>query len=429
MNNIINIVAVAFLLYAMIKDMKKGCLIYILLVYLCPVFIVGSSRLSFDIITFPLLFAVYLLNSKFKIIICNRLKELFLYLFVYCILTFLTGIVYKGDFSIITAYAIFRFIITVLIIMNVWAADIIKNFDKAMSIIMSVEFVCSITQMMNIVDVRIFYNLYYKESLAPLAGQLKMGYFNRAYGTTGSPIILGGMAALAFTFYLHAYLSHVQNVSFPLPKLIISVLCGLLALSKTAIISIPIATIVILVININKIGVRTFFKVIGFLGCIIIFVLGVSNWLSSQGFAVKYYLSFLSNPFSALNTRYGSGSGNLTYAINTIKDNPIIGVGNAKLNNSFVGDSVYIVLLYETGIVGFFVYFLSYIRAFIINIKKRNKLSIVLFIVFALISFGNALQVSYYIILYVAVIFYEASYGNKCETETRENYYEKNNMF
>ena len=78
------------------------------------------------------------------------------------------------------------------------------------------------------------------------------------------------MAALAFTFYLHAYLTHVQNVSFPLPKLIISVLCGLLALSKTAIISIPIATIVILVININKIGVRTFFKVIGFLGCIII---------------------------------------------------------------------------------------------------------------------------------------------------------------
>lgn len=411
MNNIINFVALYLILYTVVKDLKKGCGLYVICIYLCPVFIVGTSRLSFDIVAFPVWFFAYIYLKQFKIPLNGKEKDLFWYFLVYCVLTAITSIAYGGKFSYATAYAIFRFIVTSSIIINVWRDDMIPVVDKVMAVIMLVEGICSALQMANIVSVQFFYDLYYKTSMAPLEGQLRIGYFNRAYGTTGSPIILGGISALAFVFYMDVYLKNDRRVKLSIPKLIICVICGVLALSKTAIIAIPVATLLIFGLNLKKIGAKTFLKALGMIFGTIVLVLLLANWLSNQGFAIKYYLAFLTDPFSALKTRYGKDSGNLSYAIATIRNNFLIGVGNAKINNSFVGDSVYIVLLYETGIVGLISYFFPFVESLIVNLRKKNTLAVVMFIIFLMISLGNSLQVSYYVIVCVAIIFYEDDVG------------------
>lgn len=412
MNNYINIVFLFAIIYFSFRDSPKAIWIYIVASYIAPVFIIAGARLSFDIVAFPFVFVGYIMKHHFVIRLNNAIKRFMGYFIVYNSLTLCTCIIFNSSFSVATSYAIFRFIFSILIIHNEWFGNTYIFIDKVLRVVLPIECLCAILQMTNILSVKVFYDLYYKESLVPLAGQLKMGYFNRAYGTTGSPIIIGGFAALCFTYYLYTYLQENFKIQHSLIKLVMSVMCGLLALSKSAILAMPVSTIFLLFFSERKISIKTIFNGLVLTCGVVVAIYYVVSWLRSGGYAITYYLSFIRNPLSALNTRYSSDSGNLSLAIDIIKNNFVIGVGNANINNSFVGDSVYIVILYETGIIGMFTYFYPYIMATIENIRSKKILGISLFLVLLLIALGNALQVSYYILMFVALILEVSSDSN-----------------
>jgi hypothetical protein len=155
----------------------------------------------------------------------------------------------------------------------------------------------------------------------------------------------------------------------------------------------------------NKIYFSRIIRNILFLVLVAFSIVAVINWLDRKGYAILYYVSFLQNPALAFNTRYGTSTGNLSGAMRIIGLHPIFGAGNSNFGNYFIGDSIYIVLLYETGIIGFFAYFAPFVKAFLQSLKKWDISKIAIILTFLLIGTGNAIQVSAYMIIFIAFSF------------------------
>lgn len=415
LNIIINIFFIFGVFIYGFKDYKKSVLIYVIGTFISPVLKMGAIELSFDIICFPLLLLFFLFDRKMKIRFSMGNGTSFLpYLLIYLVLTLFGSIFYGGGISVATIYAILRFILVLHIIQHAWQGEMVQFLDKVLSWVVLLNVVCSVLQMTNMLSVEFFYDLYYKSSMKPLLNQLELGYFNRAYGTTGSPVILGGISALCYAFYIGTYVSPLYNIRRNILKLLGCALCGLLALSKTAIIAIPVVSIFILVMCALYFGsssVKPLLKIFGVFIIGIIAMFYAVSWMKDNGFAIAYYLEFLKDPLKALNTRYDGETGNLSVAMDIIKSHPLFGVGHATFDNAFVGDSVYIVLLYQTGVCGLVAYFIPYIVSFTRSIRKKLLVSSAVLFAFVLIAIGNALQLSYFLIPFVAFAF-DASQEN-----------------
>ncbi|MCI9141339.1 MAG: hypothetical protein HFH87_01800 [Lachnospiraceae bacterium] len=388
-------------------------MVYVIGTFIAPVLVIGGAKLSFDVWCFPILLILYLIK-KGKIVF--HLEDIFFvpYFAFYICITLFTAAIYNCGISIATIYAIFRFISILNIIKDTWKGELSDFLDRVLACVIPLNVICCVVQMTNAVSVKLFYELYYKVSQSSLLNQIQIGYFNRAYGTTGSPVILGGISAMAYAYYLATYVSPRHNIRWNLLKLFCSIICGILALSKTAILAIPIMTFLILILNFAYNGNKSIMVLLRFLGIIVLgsaVLYFVIIWMKDEGFAIAYYLDFLKNPLKAFRTRYDSQSGNLSVAIDIIKNNLLFGVGHAIFNDNFVGDSAYIVLLYQTGILGFIAYLYPYMKNFIRGMKKKELLKSSLILVFFLIIAGNALHLAYYLIPFAAVIF--DNYSNK----------------
>lgn len=409
LNTAISLLLIFLMLLFSIDDYKKSVFIYVIGTFVSPVLRIGGIALSFDVIAFPILLGLFINESKMKITFDKiGVRSFVPYFVVYFVLTVVDSIIYGGNVSFVTLYAVARFIVSLHILKKVWGEEMVFFLDKVLTIVLALNVVCCIIQMLNLVSVEFFYNLYYKESITPLLSQIEIGYFNRAFGTTASPVILGGISALSYTFYLSLYIMEQYDIRRVVLKICGSIMCGFLALSKTAILTIPIMTIFVLVLNgfyNKKKGgkrIRNLFIIVG-VGCV--FLSAIVLWMKANGFAIEYYLEYLKHPIDALNTRYDNERGNLANAIEIIKSHYLIGVGHTSFNDVFIGDSVYVVLLYQTGVIGLIAYMLPYLWILYKSVVNKELLASSLVIVFFLISLGNALHLSYFLIPFVAVMF------------------------
>lgn len=405
MNNLINIIVIISMLIAISKKKyQRALIIYCIACLSSPVFIINGYRISFEILVFPVILFTYLIKTNFIFNFSKEYRSLWYYVAAYVCISLIHGLINSHSISVATIYAIFRFAFTIMIIHDFFKKDIYVYTDNVLKYILALNFITSIYQMVNTTSVDLFYNLYYKPSLTPLSMQLKVGYFNRAFGVTGSPLVLGGLSALMFTFYLNMIFLN-QKIRYKYIKLIMCCITGILALSKSAIITIPIITIIVISMSSLygiKINIKKIFMGILFIAVIFIVLFFIEEWMREKGYAIDYYLNFLTNPFKALNTRYSSETGILSTALVEISKNPIIGVGYSS-NNIFVGDSMYIVLLFETGIIGLITYAMPYVKSFIRAFKKRRIINISLIFAIWLLGVGNPLQVSFYIVIFAAL--------------------------
>lgn len=429
LNVIINILLVVLLLHYCIRNIKNGVAVYTVGTFIAPVLAFGGVHLSFDIWCFPIIFVAYLFNKK-KFVLDIGKYSLLPYFAVYLFLSCFNAVLFKCGISIATIYATARFIIMLKIICDTWEGRLIGFVDKVMGTVIIINAVCSVMQMMNMVPVQTFYDLYYKESMKPLLSQLELGYFNRAYGTMGSPVMLGGISALTYTFYLVIYIAGKYDIKRNTLKMLASALCGLFALSKTAILAIPIMTayaIVMCILTDGKQKIKGLLKIIVIIAVVGTVLYFLIPWMEKQELAIMWYLKYLTEPFKAFSTRYDSDSGILAETIEIIKDNIIFGVGHATFDGVFIGDSSYVVLLYRTGIVGLVSYFLPYVSALFISLKDKDFVRSALVVVFLLIATGSSLHLSYWVIPFVALMFSERQEQTKFK-DNHEKCFEKRTL-
>lgn len=253
--------------------------------------------------------------------------------------------------------------------------------------------------------------------------------FIRIMGTYYSPTVLGIFSLLASSYFLGSIAKDKHNkknyifYSF-------SLILGLFAFSKTVIIGVwflLISLFIFLLINKDFMYKKKLKKIIK----IVIMTFGVYLFVcifaSSIGLGsfVRYYFFQASNLGTAMDSRYGNilesntsstfssgtslnsyiitntpiynsstnssdiaNDGNLKDAFEVFLEHPILGVGANPINGEFVGDSEYISILHNGGILCFLIYALFFLALLIKRFKENDIKSILVLLVLGMGCFS-----------------------------------------
>lgn len=313
----------------------------------------GSLSLSYNILAFlPVVF--YYLTKQRSIVIPNLLM-LPIFFGLQSIISTLFSFLDSGLApNLIALFGVFRFVVSLILLSDIQRMEK-HTFHKAFFYVTLINFILSIVQITVPSSVPFFYDLYWKPSMTPLQTSLDLGRFTRAVGTFATPTVLGAYSLISFSIFYFEMRDNKFSY-FNIVGVVMSVICGLLALSKIFIIGLPILLLIALFVNLLNlkkclhINMRFWGLIIliAFLGYIII------GELEEAEIPIKWYLNYILHPLEAFDTRYNSEvGGNLVDLKIVIENNLFIGVGEVMNNNVFVGDSSFFVILYSVGIIGF----------------------------------------------------------------------------
>lgn len=401
-NTIIGLVMLLAFIYYTYKDFKQSVVLYFVFAFLSPVLMVGPSiRCSFDIIAFPILLFSYLCRSS-QVKKCSYTGVLlFCYLITSGLIIAFNNILYGGDFPFINIYATIRFIVTVIIIHSVYNGCIVNLMDNVFTFVIPINAIMCILQMSGLIDAQLVSDLYRRSAQGALEMYADTGIIHRAVGTVGSPTVLGVISLFSYIHYFYHFLINAKTKISYVLGILFSVLIGLLALSKIAILGIPLASFMLVAFYYKNINyARLFlFQLVFFLFCYSLYIV-----MDESGFTVSYYISYLENPFEAFYTRYGSGnvdSGSVGMTIDYIlKEHFFMGLGTKDTAGLFYkGDSSYAILLYQSGIIGLITYISAFIYSFFKNLFSFNRLKLVSLLLFFIVASADNLYVAYYFIL------------------------------
>lgn len=395
--NVVGLLLMVFLIKKLNQSLEHGIVYYTICSILSPHFQMLNIIVSFEIVAFFIvLLFIFIKKADFLFCLKSRFQICYILFFlIYIGSTLVAVIKYDGNASWFSLFGLARWIMIFLMFSNV-VKDKSRCYEHILDIVIAVNFVISSIQLLcpNLVD--LFYKLYYKSSMTPLDGVKELGYFNRAYGTFGTPILLGVISVIAYSFYLGKFLEAKEKKQLVV-KLLLSLICCLLSMTKTAILGVAIITISVLVgglFQIFHIKLRRLFlayAVIAIVGGIIIFVL----W--RQNFAIGYYLTFLVNPIKSLETRFSPDTGNMAMTLKEI-NNFFIGTGGYVEESTFLGDSTYVELLYSVGILGMLLYLSVPISILLISLKNRKVIPFITITSLLLCAVGVSLGFKLFII-------------------------------
>jgi len=370
------------------KKYEEGLVLYIILSLISPNIHFLNNVISYEIWAFIPIFLLFIMHLKK--ISTNYIHILF---YMYLILLLTSSLIsinlYSTEINWIAFLGNVRIILIFFMLTQIVRKSTI-SFEKILFTVICINLLLSIIQITFSQTIPLFYNLYYKASMTPLSQALKAGRFYRAYGSFGTPVNLGGFSLIAFSYFYAKLLDSNYKKSI-IYGLFASMLCGLLSLTKTYIIGMPIIICIGLVFklifcgnSIININIKKLFK-----GIMIFFMLGFIGFLVIEkgkqiGMHFNWYLSFITHPFDALVTRYDLNTGILSNTMEVIRGNMLIGVGNTKIMNEFIGDSAYVTLLHNVGIVGAIFILFIYCSLFLEQFKKK-KISGVLIIIAVLL--------------------------------------------
>lgn len=389
--NVIVLFLIMFLIMNLNRSLEQGIVCYIVCSMLSPHFHISNIQISFEIISFFIVMLfVFLKKSDFLLCLKSKFQICYIVFFLlYISATLIAVIKYDGNASWFSLFGIFRWIIILLLFSNA-VVDKQKYYEYILDIVITVNFVVSIIQLLCPGSVSLFYELYYKSSMTPLAGMKELGYFNRAYGTFGTPILLGVISLIAYSFYLGKFLETKEKKQIVV-KLLLSLMCCLLSITKTAILGASIVTMIVLLgglFQVFQIKLRKLFfayTAIAVAGCIVIFFLWHKN------FAIGYYLSFIMNPIKSLESRFSPKTGNMAETLKQI-NNLFIGTGGYVEESAFLGDSTYVGLLYSVGFLGTFLYLGVMLTILFRSLKNRNVVPFLTMLSLLLCGIGVSLE-------------------------------------
>lgn len=232
----------------------------------------------------------------------------------------------------------------------------------------------------------------------PIMSAVSTGRFVRAFGCTYTPIFLGVISLCVCAFILgDVIVCPKRNVRRVLLFAASSVV-GLMALSKTIILGIIIQLVLFVLLLIfnsarqRKFSIKNLLKVS--LAYVLITVAAFSavyafGVAAGNGEYVNHYYSSLLDPARALDSRY-SGifadndadreesedenemHGITLDAFEVFSEHPVFGVGPQAVKGEFLGDSQFIIVLHDGGILMFLCYVLYYAALFFACLSGNN---------------------------------------------------------
>jgi len=346
------------------KNFTNGLLLYLVLSLVFPHVKFAEIVISYELLLFIPIFLIFLLlirQNKIRISMIHFI--LFVFLAIDILATFVSINKYNTNILWISLIGQIRIILLIFIISQFAQDRLINNFFL---IAISANLCLSLIQVIYPGSINIFYNLYYKESLTPLSSMLELGRFSRATGSFGSPVHLGAFALIGSSYYLSKLLDGFAKPSM-VYGFIAAILCGVFSTTKTFYLGFPAVLLCSFfikgLIGIRKVGRWKFSLSKGycilFVAIFMLITVFVGFKIADEmGIPVYWYASYLSNPLESFSTRFDINAGNLRPTLKVVEENFLIGVGQTQPYGEFIGDSFYVVILHNSGLIGAFVWFL-----------------------------------------------------------------------
>lgn len=393
MNPIIGLTVLSVNVLCFVFNKKTGIFLYLVLSFVLPIVNIFNNKISYEILFFPFLIFFFIITNEI-IYINKQAKYLLLYFFVYIISTIVSNIFNDAVNLYIHIFGFMRLIIIYVVLINqenfkFWFKDLLVAVLTVNLVIMSVQFLFPNS-------ISIFYNLYAKDSALALAGMLNLGYFTRLSGTFNNIVPASFFFVLTTTTFLVEYSR--ENSFKNIMILCSAVLCGLATSSKSFIIAMPIIFVInliikkvyekssLVVIKQSKIKFMNLFLVFALTMTILLFLYYSENILETNR-----YINDLSidNIFSS---RYSQDKGITIEALNVFKNNYLLGVGATSLIGEFLGDSFYVVVLHNTGIIGMLIILLFLLNLILSCMIEKNRQNILLIVSIIIVGFaGNTI--------------------------------------
>ncbi|MCL0041610.1 hypothetical protein M1N12_00850 [Peptococcaceae bacterium] len=340
-----------------LKNINKGLLLYLVLAFTFPHIHLGGYIISYEILAFVPVFAIFLFKTK-KFYFSTVHILMYLYLMLLLISTVISVNLYNTDILWIALLGTLRFVLILFML-----TQLMKNYkdalEKILLAVIGINLCLVSVQVIFPQSVTLFYNLYFKEALTALRVYLEMGFLPRATGSFGSPNNLSVISLLAFA-YFYAQLLAANYKKTVIFGCVAALTCGILSLTRTFVLGVPLVVIAGLIfkmlfsikkwrIVINTRKVFTFTTVMTLIAAIGYAIIQIAI---EKGFGIIWYLQFLTKPLEAFVTRHDLQEGSLVAAKEVIYNNLLIGVGKTQPLGEFLGDSSYMVILHNTGILG-----------------------------------------------------------------------------
>lgn len=233
-------------------------------------------------------------------------------------------------------------------------------------------------------------NIFANDHSIGFADQVASGSL-RCYGVYNHPSCL----AIFALFSICVNLRLVKRSEKGLIYIIISVLVGIMSLTKTFFIGIIVLLLLFLLTNIKNINNRKVFVVysISILGGCILYAGfdGIILRVREYSPVLAYYMEFIKKPIEALSTRYSTADGSLNATKTVILKHILLGVGPNPVIGESINDSAPIVIMHNGGLIALLFVLLMYC-VLMFKALEMHEMSAFYLIVTILIS-GFALPI------------------------------------
>lgn len=356
---------------------KLGLKLFLTAVLFCPYLIVGQYRIRIELIVTPLIiFILFAKNRRFSFTLKNKAFNFLLLLLIWEIFVTIINLIWGGDYNnlqLISLYSSVRLLFLTFIFGN-------ANFNKKELFEYIVLFGLSaipialftIGQFIgNDMITEITLNYFVSPSRAKPSISLLESYGRllRAMGVFETPVYAASyfLLVIASNFYIISINAQELRSNIRIALFLstfLSFVGGLLTLSTTFLAGL-IVFFVLFFMN-SKIKMKLFSLILFILFLIFVFsIQNISLQLKTPFLGVlSYQIGRITN-FSLFKTRYSIESGILNSTIKTIAERPITGWGFVLKKGVFIGDSLYVGLLYNGGIIA-----LMLLLFFVISVIK-----------------------------------------------------------
>lgn len=376
-----NIFTVTLIYLTLAPDIKLGnndiSAMYLMIFYLIFIFLIKRSKISVD------------KNNK------NYLLLIMFNFILYFIMTIICNYELTSS-GISSMIGFLKIPILIILFCSLFPGEIKnqKSYDRAFKCLLVINLFGVLLQFMYGSQIRSFFeSMYLTNDYTYYSTLASWEVYNRKFGFFASPMLLGIFCLTTFLYFLLSYKKSKNNKY--LIWTAVSLAVGLTSLSKTFIIGVPLTVIIYFFVNIGNKKKKTsinqkrrqnnFLKICICLP-IVLFVFSKLYIYLTENTTIIYYIQMLSNPLSALETRYSANSDNLLLSdtYNVIKEHLIFGVGFQSINNEFLGDSSYIMSLHNGGLISLISIIIFYLLNLIKAIKRKNIDKILFIIIWAI---------------------------------------------
>lgn len=416
------------ILCTLISYIRYRTVLICVILYTCisPSITIGNMKFDSIYLYIISLFLIIISIGEHKIRINRTSINYLLYLlFISFIYIIAWTIVSRIDFRqlIISIAGVLKLSIIIILVYSLdimmTKKSMLNRIAKSISLLALLNFVAIIFQKyFPIYAYNLFSNLYSSESASYYLqtsvwgqGSFFNGRYIRYFGLFENPMILGCFSAVSIIFlFIYMNDKNIYKNKFKIGVIILILFYnGIMSSTKTFYFIIPIA--ISLIFLTSKISLKRKIITISFIFTFFIFIIfnfeSISKILYSINPGTAYSFSFLKNPMDALITRYGTNesTGFLTDTLKIAKEYFILGVGPVSNNGEFIGDSSYVVLFHNGGIVAILVTIVYYITNITKLIKNKAKYAWILMLIIMILGIGQNCLIGYNSVLFVHLIF------------------------